>query len=157
MRILIGNQQQQTKVTRRIEEILEQLASHVGSSFDLSPKTEVSLTFVDDEAIRELNCTYRNVDSPTDVLSFAFDETAEDEPIYLSNSDTLLLGEIVISMERAVSQAEEFGHNLEREVGYLAVHGMLHLLGYDHQDEEHARSMRAQEEKFLALVGLTRE
>jgi len=116
---------------------------------------EVSLTLVDDMRIHELNRDYRGVDRPTDVLSFALQEEVEDEPeIY--GYDDLVLGDVIISVERARAQAEEYGHSFERELVYLAVHGTLHLLGYDHEDESAKAEMRRKEEEVMSRLGLVR-
>ena len=116
---------------------------------------EVSVTFTDDRRIRELNREYRNIDKATDVLSFPLSENGE----YDLNHDTgaKLLGDIVISMDHARAQSEEYGHSLEREIGFLTVHSMLHLLGYDHVNGglEEVR-MREKEETVLTKLGLKR-
>lgn len=100
---------------------------------DFSDNTEVSITFTDNEEIKELNKTYRNIDKPTDVLSFPFDNSF--------NLPIKVLGDIVISTEKALIQAEEYGNTLNREIGFLIIHGMLHLLGYDHETEEQEKEM----------------
>ncbi|MCR8845792.1 rRNA maturation RNase YbeY [Paenibacillus sp. SC116] len=125
---------------------------------------EVALTFVDDERIHELNRDYRQIDRPTDVLSFALNESVdeemdilyevEDEQELASLGD--MLGDIIISTERAQAQADEYGHSLEREIGFLFVHGFLHLIGYDHQDDESERVMMDKQEAVLSKIGLTR-
>ena len=115
---------------------------------------EVSVTFTDNEGIRRINSEFRGIDKPTDVLSFPLtdfeggDEPPTDEPF-------ISLGEIVISLERAREQAEEFGHSFERECAFLCVHSMLHLLGYDHvnSDEEDAE-MRRRQSEILESMGL---
>lgn len=123
---------------------------------------EVGLTFVDDAAIREINKLYRGIDKATDVLSFALNERSADEPEILYNDDkelspeSELLGDIVISVPRAREQSGEYGHSIEREIGFLFVHGFLHLLGYDHDSEEAEKEMFAKQELILAEVGLTR-
>lgn len=123
----------------------------------LTEQTEVDITIVDDEEIHRLNREYRNVDRPTDVLSFALDEGGEDEPELLDAPEEYLLGDIIISAETAQRQGEEFGHGLTREVVYLAVHGLLHLLGYDHMTEEDKVIMRAKEEEALREIELSEE
>lgn len=128
----------------------------VAKLHDLDDMTEVDITIVDDEEIHQLNRDYRNVDRPTDVLSFALDEDDEDEPELLEGQ-LHLLGDIIISAETATRQAEEFGHGLEREIVYLAVHGLLHLLGYDHMVEEDKVIMRAKEEEALRAINLAEE
>ncbi|MBM7867995.1 rRNA maturation RNase YbeY [Heliobacterium gestii] len=119
--------------------------------------TEISLVLTNDEKIRRLNADYRNIDQPTDVLSFAMEEQADDEPDFDDPTAGMVLGDIIISVETAERQAAEYGHTLEREMGFLFVHGMLHLLGYDHGDEEETKRMRAMEEKVLQSQGLQRE
>lgn len=135
---------------------------------------EVALTFVDDEAIQELNKQYRDLDKPTDVLSFAMSEFGEDE-IQINYEDNELnstdesqddevmseafiepLGDIIISVPRAIAQAEDYGHSVERELGFLFVHGFLHLIGYDHQSEDEEKIMFAKQEDILQKAGLTR-
>ena len=117
---------------------------------------EVSVTFTDNEGIRELNRKFRNIDRPTDVLSFPlFDYTGESEepPV---DEFVGMLGDIVISLEQAKKQAEEFGHSFEREAALLTVHSMLHLLGYDHEaggDEE--ADMRRRQREILDRMGLS--
>lgn len=119
---------------------------------------EISVTFVDNEAIRELNRDYRGKDAATDVLSFPAFEDGEIDMCELNpETGCAVLGDIVISVERARAQAEEYGHSFERELSFLAVHSVLHLLGYDHERsaEEDAEQRRRQEE-ILASVGQTR-
>ena len=119
-------------------------------------EAEVNLTLTDNEGIHTINKEFRQIDRPTDVLSFPLGEDGN----YDINPATgaAMLGDIVLSMERAQTQAEEYGHSLQREVGYLTVHSMLHLLGYDHLDEgEQKKQMRAREEAILAELGITRE
>ena len=123
----------------------------------LTEQTEVDITIVDDEEIHRLNREYRDVDRPTDVLSFALDEGGEDEPELLDAPEEHHLGDIIISAETAQRQGEEFGHGLTREVVYLAVHGLLHLLGYDHMTEEDKVIMRAKEEEALREIELSEE
>lgn len=133
---------------------------------------EVSLTFVDDETIRELNREYRGMDKSTDVLSFPMeeDELEGEEALELEDDEEseetdeleddelmpLLLGDVIISVPTAIRQSEEYGHSIERELGFLFVHGFLHLIGYDHENEEAERDMNRRQEAVLAQVGLTR-
>lgn len=114
----------------------------------------VSVTFTDNEGIRAINASHRGIDSPTDVLSFPLvdfeggEEPPADEP-------ELMLGDIVLSLERAAEQAEEFGHSFERETAFLCVHSMLHLLGYDHvNSEEEDLEMRRRQREILESMGL---
>lgn len=125
-----------------------------GKRGDLPESVEVSVLLVDDAEIRRLNLQYRGIDSATDVLSFAMME-GEDFP-ELTELDVVPLGDIVISLERAKAQGEEYGHSFEREVAFLTVHGMCHLLGYDHETEAERKIMREREESVLAKLGLVR-
>ena len=142
-----------------VPELLEQTVRAVlkkaADVYDLTENNEVSLVFCDDAYIQGLNKDYRGKDQPTDVLSFALNEGAE--PVIVDGPAQVLLGDIVISLETAARQAEEYNHSLEREVAYLTVHGMLHLLGYDHMTEEDKAEMRMEEEYVLSLLSITRE
>lgn len=133
-----------------MKDVLEQAAAVL----KIDPQAEVSVVFSDDVYIRELNCQYRGIDRSTDVLSFALDEG--DEPAIVDGPEETLLGDIVISLETALRQAEEFGHSVERELAYLTVHGMLHLVGYDHETDAEKAQMRRQEEDILLLLGISR-
>ncbi|NLL52491.1 MAG: rRNA maturation RNase YbeY [Peptococcaceae bacterium] len=119
---------------------------------------EIGLVLVDDNKIQALNKDYRGVDAPTDVLSFALQEKGEGEPDVLFDSSLAdpVLGDIVISVERARAQAEEYGHSFHREIVYLAVHGALHLLGFDHASDEETAVMRSKEEEIMARLNLPR-
>ena len=123
--------------------------------YGLSEGVEVGVTFLDDAAIQELNRDYRDKDRPTDVLSFALNEG--DEPEIVDAPEEELLGDILISLETTARQAEEYGHTLERELAYLTVHGMLHLLGYDHMKKKDKKVMRKQEEAVLREMDLSEE
>ena len=123
---------------------------------------EVDVCLTDDEGIHEINRDMRDVDRPTDVLSFpVFDLVPgelPDEEDADPGTGLIPLGDMVISMERAAAQAEEYGHSQKRETAYLVTHSVLHLLGYDHLDEgEQKRQMRAREEAILSELGITRE
>lgn len=124
-------------------------------------KCAVSVTITDNEKIREINNLYRHIDAPTDVLSFPIIEFDEEGEALVSEGDyegdTLLLGDIVISLERAKAQSEEYGHSLKREVGFLTVHSALHLMGFDHIKEEDAAVMRPLEKEVLEKMELKRE
>lgn len=118
------------------------------------PSAEVSVVIVDDEEIHQLNRDFRNVDRPTDVLSFPQWESKEE---WVTCKDSPLpLGDIVISLSRAREQSDTYGHSLKREVAFLAVHGFLHLLGYNHTTEEEEKIMFSRQEEVLSRIGLTR-
>ncbi len=157
MIINLENDQEKIQLGEYLEKRLQDGLNAVAALHKLTDKTEVDITIVDDEEIHALNREYRNVDRPTDVLSFALDEGSEDEPEILDGPEEHLLGDIIISAETAQRQGEEFGHGLEREIVYLAVHGLLHLLGYDHMKEEDKVIMRAKEEEALRAINLSEE
>ena len=115
-------------------------------------RAEISLTLVSLEEIRELNRDYRDVDKETDVLSFPQFECVEDMPEF----GELCLGDVVICLDKVEEQAKEFGHSFERELIYLFVHSLLHLLGYDHMEEEEKQEMRQREEAVMAAIDLNR-
>ncbi|EGG37207.1 probable rRNA maturation factor [Paenibacillus sp. cl141a] len=158
-----NNEQEDFQISEELIALLEAILQKAGEAEGVTDG-EVDLTFVDDEGIHELNREYRGIDRPTDVLSFAMNEITNDELeiIYeLEEGEELesvpdVLGDIIISVPRAKLQSEEYGHSLERELGFLFVHGFLHLLGYDHQDEASEAEMMGKQEAVLAEVGLTR-
>lgn len=116
-------------------------------------RTEISVSFVEGEEIRHLNREYRDTDKVTDVLSFPqFDDLNE-----IPEIGEICLGDVVICKERALEQAEEFGHSFEREIIYLFTHSILHLLGYDHMEEDEQKEMRRREEEVMEHLGLRRE
>jgi probable rRNA maturation factor len=156
MIISMENAQDKIELGEYLEQRLQDGLNAVAKLHELDDMTEVDITIVDDEEIHQLNRDYRGVDRPTDVLSFALDEDDEDEPELLEGQ-LHLLGDIIISAETATRQAEEYGHGLEREIVYLAVHGLLHLLGYDHMVEEDKVIMRAKEEEALRAINLAEE
>jgi probable rRNA maturation factor len=119
--------------------------------------SEVSITFLSNERIREINRDYRHKDQPTDVISFALEELGEDEIEIVGTDMPRVLGDIIISVERAKEQAEEYNHSFSRELGFLALHGFLHLLGYDHIEEEDEKEMFQTQKDILEEYGLTRD
>ncbi|MGM9987896.1 MAG: rRNA maturation RNase YbeY [Bacillaceae bacterium] len=136
---------------------VKKLVMHAASVEELTDEAELSITFVDNDRIQEINRDYRNKDVPTDVISFALEEMGEDEMEYEKGEVARMLGDIIISIPRAKEQAEEYGHSFERELGFLAVHGFLHLLGYDHMTEEEEKVMFGKQKQILDSYGLTRE
>ena len=163
LRLEWSNEQDKVEIPETFFGRLEQLLQLAGEAEGLTDG-EVMLSFVNDEEIHQLNKEYRNIDRPTDVLSFAMQEESDEELdiIYeVENEDEIvpfegMLGDIIISTERAKSQSEEYGHSLERELGFLFVHGFLHLIGYDHQDEASEAVMTEKQEAILRLAGLNR-
>lgn len=162
LEIVWDNEQEEYEIKDDLISLLESILQKAGEAEGID-EGEVALTFVDNKRIHELNLEYRGIDRPTDVLSFAMNESGEDELdiIYEVEEGALenvpdVLGDIIISVTRAQEQALEYGHSLERELGFLFVHGFLHLLGYDHQDEASEAEMMSKQEHVLSQVGLTR-
>ncbi|MHC1746444.1 MAG: rRNA maturation RNase YbeY [Negativicutes bacterium] len=154
MEIVISNAQEKMTVTQEMEKMLLAVLNKAAAALDVEPNAEVSIVLADDAYIQELNCQYRGKDMPTDVLSFALNEG--EEPEIIDGPEENLLGDIIISLETAQRQAVDYGHSLERELAFLTIHGFLHLLGYDHEQEEQRQAMRAEEERILELIGLSR-
>lgn len=157
MIITLENDQDKLRISEELKKLLTAGLNVVARLHKLPVQTEVDITIVDDAEIHTLNRDYRNVDRSTDVLSFALDEESEEEPELVGGPEEHLLGDIIISAETAARQAEEFGHGLEREIVYLAVHGLLHLLGYDHMNDADKAVMRAKEEEALREIRLSEE
>ena len=159
MIIYFENEQDKVELGEYIEQRLHDALNVVAKLHGLTDDTEIDVTIVDDEAIHQINREYRGIDRPTDVISFALDDDLEDsdEPELIDAPEEHLLGDIIISAETAQRQADEFGHGLEREVLYLGVHSLLHLLGYDHMEPEDKRVMRAKEEEALRVLNISEE
>ena len=155
MQIEISNQQEKMTVTQAIEDRIIEVLEETARVHEVDDLAEVSLMFTDDETIHEMNREYRGIDRPTDVLSFALEE-GEEEEIY-GGPEENLLGDIIISVETATRQAEEYGHSVEREMAFLALHGMLHLLGYDHMEEEERLEMEAHQKEILNALEIRRD
>ncbi|MCM3586292.1 rRNA maturation RNase YbeY [Mesobacillus maritimus] len=135
-----------------IEKLLQFAAKKEGIEQDC----EVSITFVSNERIHEINREYRDKDRPTDVISFALEELGEGEIEVIGLEMPRVLGDIIISISKAKEQAEEYNHSFMRELGFLAVHGFLHLLGYDHETEAEEKVMFNRQKEILDEYGLTR-
>ncbi len=156
VRVVITNKQKKVKIPTGIRMLVRRACTAVLKMEQFLDSAEVEVTFVDDNEIHELNKEFRNIDRSTDVLSFPLGENG----VYDTNPATgaKMLGDVVISLEHAVAQAEEYGHTLQREVAFLTVHSMLHLLGYDHVNGGiEAETMREKEEEVLVKMGLSRE
>lgn len=144
-------------------ELSEEEASYIGKLLnfaatyeEVESESEVSITFVSNEKIKEINKEYRKKDSVTDVISFAMEELGEGEMALIGVDMPRVLGDIVISVSRAREQADEYGHSFMRELGFLAVHGFLHLLGYDHETTEDEKVMFSRQKVILDEFGLQR-
>lgn len=138
-------------------ELVESILVHAASAEHVEEPSELSVTFLNNDEIQAINREWRGKDAPTDVISFAFDEMGEEEMDFMLDEDEpRLLGDIVISVERCREQAADYGHSFERELGFLAIHGFLHLLGYDHMTPEEENEMTARQEQVLAHFELKR-
>ena len=160
--IFIENEQDKLLISPEIEALIKSVCDKVLEYEDCNFDAEISITFTDNENIRILNREHRGIDRETDVLSFPmieFDEDGNADDFGLEyDGDFLLLGDIVISTEKAISQAEEFGHSLKRELAFLTAHSMLHLLGYDHEiSEEDENLMFSKQNEILEELNITRE
>ncbi len=155
VKVVIDNKQKAVKIPTGVRLLIRRCCHAVLELEGFDGSAEVDVSLVDNDQIRAINREQRNLDVPTDVLSFPLGENG----VYDQNPATgaYMLGDIVISLERAAAQAEEYGHSFQREVGYLTVHSMLHLLGYDHVDGGlEAVHMREREEAVMLSVGLPR-
>ncbi len=157
LKVYVKNNQTEVKVPVGIRLLIRRCCQAVLSTEGFGKDAEVSVSFVSNNEIKNLNKIYRDKDSVTDVLSFPLTGSDGSEEI---NQETgaVLLGDIVISLETAVKQASNYGHSLEREIGFLTVHSMLHLLGYDHETSQlDQRIMREKEESVLEKLGISRD
>lgn len=156
MRIKIywSNEQNKTRVNIGLKLLIRRAITAALKCEDWDQPSTVSVTFTDNEGIREKNCEFRGIDAPTDVLSFPmYDMQNGDTP----DPDTAAeLGDIVLSLERAWEQSREFGHSYERECAFLTVHSVLHLLGYDHMEPDEEEEMRARQRIIMKKIGLER-
>ncbi len=155
VKVIISNEQNECRIPTGVRMLVRRCCTAVLVQENFADPAEVSVTFVDDDEIHRLNKQFRNIDRATDVLSFPLGE----DGVYDTNLDTgaKMLGDIVISVPHAIDQADRYGHSLQREIGFLTVHSMLHLLGYDHVNGgiESVR-MREKEETVLTQMGLKR-
>lgn len=153
LRIYFSNEQDKIKVTYAVKILIRSAITQTLALENFDRNTQVSVTFVDNEGIHEINRKFRNIDRPTDVLSFPLlgDDDLPDDKLF-----SVPLGDIVLSLERAKEQAMEFGHSFEREVAFLTAHSVLHLLGYDHETgEEDEKIMRKKQNEIMEALGLS--
>lgn len=150
------------QVPMAYQELVERVIVHAAKFLELPNNRECDVTFVSSERIREINKEYRGKDQVTDVISFALDD--EEDDIFsiadIAREDenfVTVIGDILISVDRAKEQAEDYGHSLDRELGFLALHGFLHLNGYDHQTREEESEMNSLQEEILESYGLKRD
>ena len=152
MNTTIGFEPETLTVDENLLAEILRAADTVGKIYGVE-NAELSVTLTDDEHIHALNKKFRGIDRATDVLSFAFRES--DEPEIL-DAQVDVLGDVIISLERAKVQAEEFGHSFLREMIFLEVHGLLHLLGYDHIDDDERREMEGEQKFVMSTLGINR-
>ena len=155
LKVLISNRQKEVKIPSGIRLLIRRCCHAVLVSEGFEGSAEVSVSFISNHEIKQLNEQYRHKDAVTDVLSFPLGENGE----WDKNEETgaYMIGDIVISAQKAFEQANMYGHTIQREIGFLTVHSMFHLLGYDHEDGGlAARQMREKEENVLQLLGLSR-
>ncbi len=152
--VLLSDEQDKITLDFDAEKLAEDCTREALAEEDIEDDAEVSLTFTDNARIRELNKQFREIDRETDVLSFPMGD--EDGFEVNPETDALLLGDIVISLEKAKAQSEEYGHSMKREVAFLIAHSLFHLLGYDHMTPEEEKEMFTKQENVLQRLGITR-
>lgn len=152
MELLIDNRQDKMDISEKLINMINNIVIQCLKYEEFDEDYEISLSFVDNEEIHNLNKEFRNVDRPTDVLSFPLIE--DDFNIQIEEK---ALGDIVISLEKALEQSIEYNHSFEREVAFLVCHSMFHLMGYDHDNDENTKIMRKKEEDVLSKLGIVRE
>lgn len=148
MNLLFDDRQEDIEITNEMLDIVKKSIEKVLKEEDLDDNVQVSISFVGDDEIKELNRDFRGVDSSTDVLSFPMDDEFQIEET--------MLGDVIINTKRVMEQAEEFGHSNTRELSYLTVHSILHLLGYDHIEEEDKVIMRSKEKAIMKSLEIYR-
>lgn len=165
--ILFDNRQNKMEYTEELEKTLQSIIDYTLQEEKMNLDYEVSVIFIDNEQIREINAEFRNIDKETDVLSFPMLEYPPAKvykEVYLEhrfddsffNEGKLVLGDIALSLEKAEEQRTDYGHSFLREVAYLTVHSVLHLLGYDHMTEDEKAAMRKKEEEILTKFNIVR-
>ena len=158
LKLYFSNEQKKIKISFRMRHLISKAVKEALKQEEFEYFAEISVSFIDNEAIHGLNLQYREKDKPTDVLSFPIWEKDELEDGSAFDGHAVTLGDIIISAEQAKTQSEEYGHSLEREICFLAVHSVLHLLGYDHEtSEEDERYMKQKQEDVLIKIGLPRK
>ncbi len=160
--LLIENEQNFLEISEEVESLVKAVCDKALELEECDFDAQISITFTDNKSIHEINSEHRGIDRPTDVLSFPmieFDEEGNaDSSDFEYDGDFVMLGDIVISIEKAIEQAKEFGHSVTREIAFLTAHSMLHLLGYDHEtSEEDEKIMFSKQENILEELNITRE
>ncbi|WP_338451577.1 rRNA maturation RNase YbeY [Niallia oryzisoli] len=156
MSIMIDFIDETNELSEKELEMIERLLFFAAEKENVEENSELSVTFVTNDRIQEINREYRDKDRPTDVISFAMEELGEGEIPLVGGDMPRVLGDIIISVAKAKEQADEYGHSFIRELGFLAVHGFLHLLGYDHEIEADEKKMFSRQKELLDEFGLQR-
>ena len=157
LKIYYANEQKIVKIPLSLRNLINRVVKSTLENENFKKDAEVSVSFVNNETIHKLNLEYRGKDKPTDVLSFPMTDSDEEEDDIDLSTGAVMLGDIIISAEKAMEQANEYGHGIEREICFLAVHSTLHLLGYDHEtSEDDEKYMNQTQEAILQKIGLTR-
>ncbi|KAA0560541.1 rRNA maturation RNase YbeY [Rossellomorea aquimaris] len=157
MTLLIDFIDETEKLSAEETNLVKNILNFAAQKEEVEDDSEVSVTFVTNGRIQEINREYRHKDQPTDVISFALEELGEDEVEIVGGQIPRVLGDIIISIDRAKEQAEEYNHSFSRELGFLALHGFLHLLGYDHMEETEEKKMFQRQKDILNEYGLKRD
>ena len=158
LKLYFTNEQDKVKISFKIRSLIKKAVKEALTEEKFEYPAEISVSFVDNQKIHELNREYREKDRPTDVLSFPMWEKEELSDGSALDGHAVTLGDIIISAEKAQAQAEEYGHSIEREITFLSVHSTLHLLGYDHEiSEEDEKYMNKKQEDGLGKIGLPRK
>lgn len=161
--LITENEQNKIKITDNIKNLMQKVCDETLKYEECDFDAQISITFTDNDGIQKINAEFRDIDRPTDVLSFPmleFDEDGQiiDNEFEYDEDGRIMLGDIVISLEKAKAQAEEYGHSFEREIAFLYTHSMLHLLGYDHvNSEEEEKIMFAKQDEILERLNIKRE
>ncbi|CQR46881.1 Endoribonuclease YbeY [Paraliobacillus sp. PM-2] len=148
---------QTNQVNESYIDLIQRLISYAADQENITQEAEISINFVDNNEIQVINRNYRQIDRPTDVISFALEESGEGEIKVIGEDLPVVLGDIIISIDKAKEQATEYNHSLERELGFLALHGFLHLVGYDHMNKADEEKMFTRQEDLLNGFGLSRK
>ena len=156
MTLLIDNRTD-FEITKEFEKLFNDVVKESLRYEEFDPECEVSLSIVSNDEIQEINKQFREIDAPTDVLSFPLLTFEDGEQADVNENNEIMLGDIIISIDKAKAQAEEYGHGLRRELAFLTAHSMLHLMGYDHMEEEEQKEMFKKQDDILNNLGITRE
>ena len=156
MNLVIDFLDETNEVSEEAVSLVDSVLQFAAEAEKIEADSELSVSFVDNARIQEINKEFRQKDAATDVISFAMEEMGEDELAIVGADTPRVLGDIIISIERTKEQAAEYGHSFDRELGFLALHGFLHLLGYDHMTEEDESVMFTKQKDILTAYGLSR-